>query len=604
MTSMFWRNADVDTSSLDALLGSLAVLPTDPRLRPAPEAIDLAVLRRISDDPAVLDRAQDAPAVARLWDVCGLPDFGKAGVDHHGRSIVRLWSQLVSGNRHIDPIWFEGQIKRLDVSDGDVDAIAARIATCRTLCYIAHRDDWLTDAAGWAERTRQLETRLSDALHDALTQRFVNRRTTVLLRDLGRGAAALPVQVAADGAVAVDGERIGTLDGFRFRVDPSASAADQRLLRAAAERHLRGYLATKADALVAADDHAFGANPDADGTIPLLWSGHRVAHILCGRRWRQPGMRLDPALMTLDPARTAAVRARLERWLATRLSRDLKPLIAIEAARDDAATPAPLRTLLAALADQGGRADRATVQPLLAALDPPQRGMLARLGITVGSLDLYHPALLKPAPTLWRTALMAVAAHDTNAVPPPPSIVCMNDRAPGKEAMLTRAGFRRLGAQWLRIDMIERLARQAHAARLASEAVVTVPAHAQASAADEGTDYLPLPGFAIDAALATSLGLDAAAHRALLLLLGFKPAGATEANRWRWAGLSHRQKRGPANPKAKAEAQAKRVPGGTAKTKGPYNPARTAPKPAVVNRHSPFAGLDRMMAAAATGKNP
>ncbi|MEY4269252.1 MAG: hypothetical protein RLZZ58_468 [Pseudomonadota bacterium] len=583
LPSFYWRSSDLDMSSLDALLASLAVLPDDPRLRAAPEAIDLAVLRRLADEPSVGDRTADPAAVARLWDVCGLPDFGKAGVDHHGRAVLRLWSQLVGDEGHVDPIWFGAQVKRLDVRDGDVDAIAARIAACRTLCYIAHRDDWLADAAGWAETTRQLEQRLSDGLHDALTQRFVNRRTTVLLRDLGRGHASLPVVVGDDDAVSVDGEHIGTLQGFQFRVDPTARAADHRLLLAAAERHLRAHLAAKADALIAADDGALSLSTAANGTPSIEWAGTSVGLLGKGRLWRRPVVRLTPGLMSLDPVRTAAIRARLESWLAARLARDLAPLAAMEAVLAEAATPAPLRALLAALIDQGGLADRRTVQPLLAALDPAQRTALARLGMAVGSLDLFHPALLKPAPTAWRVRLHALNDGRATALPPPGS-VCLS-AAPGADAHTEhdnrRAGFRRLGGQWLRIDMIERIARQAHAARLAHET------GAPGANGDDDAEP-PLPGFTIDDALATSLGLDGDAHRALLRQLGFRAVGDPATDRWQWTGLAGK----PQQPRRKRAAPnvAAPKPAPTARARAPKSPPTPHP-------HSPFAGLGALIAA-------
>ena len=138
---------------------------------------------------------------------------------------------------------------------GDIEALADRLAGIRSWAYIAHRADWLNEPAKWAERTREVESRLSDALHERLTQRFVDRRTAVLVRDIGaRGADALPVTVAADGEVSVGPEPIGHLTGFEFRVDPNARLADKRLLLAAAERRLGDELDRRAKALVAAED--------------------------------------------------------------------------------------------------------------------------------------------------------------------------------------------------------------------------------------------------------------------------------------------------------------------------------------------------------------
>src|SRR5258707_14047486 len=171
--------------------------------------------------------------------------------------IRRLFSYIGEGG-HIPHEWFAAEVTRLDNVAGDIEALADRLAGIRSWAYIAHRADWLQDPAKWAERAREVEARLSDALHERLTQRFVDRRTAVLVRDIGaRGADALPVTVAADGEVSVGPEPIGHLTGFEFRVDPTARLADKRLLPAAAERRLGDGLDPRANALVSATDDPF-----------------------------------------------------------------------------------------------------------------------------------------------------------------------------------------------------------------------------------------------------------------------------------------------------------------------------------------------------------
>jgi len=233
---VYWRNAELDFTDVRALIASLEEKPDDPVLRPAPEAIDLAVLKHIAEDPAIAVRK--SAQARRLWAVCGLPDFRKVGPMHHARMVRRLFSYIGEGG-HVPHEWFAAEVTRLDNVSGDIEALADRLAGIRSWAYIAHRSDWLKEPAKWVERTREVEARLSDALHERLTQRFVDRRTAVLVRDIGaRGSDALPVTVAADGEVSVGPEPIGHLTGFEFRVDPSARLADKRLLLAAAERRL------------------------------------------------------------------------------------------------------------------------------------------------------------------------------------------------------------------------------------------------------------------------------------------------------------------------------------------------------------------------------
>ena len=260
---LYWRNSDLDFTDVGALIASLEERSDDPLLRAAPLAVDLAVLKLVAEDPAIVGRR--GAMARRLWAACGLPDFRKVGPMHHARMVRRIFGYIGEGG-HIPHEWFAAEVARLDNVSGDIEALADRLAGVRSWAYIAHRADWLADPRKWAERTMEVESRLSDALHERLTQRFVDRRTAVLVRDIGaRGSDALPVTVAADGEVSVGPEPIGHLRGFDFRVDPSARLADKRLLLAAAERRLGDELDRRAKALLDATDDAFELIADDAG---------------------------------------------------------------------------------------------------------------------------------------------------------------------------------------------------------------------------------------------------------------------------------------------------------------------------------------------------
>ncbi|OYW84854.1 MAG: helicase, partial [Sphingobium sp. 32-64-5] len=183
---LFWRDGAPPMDSVEALIAALEAKPDRPELRAAPQATDLAVLKALAETDMVAGRARTPHQVRRLWDVCGLPDFQKLGADHHARMVARLWQYRSTGHGHVPRDWFAQNIARLDNVQGDVDTLSGRIAAVRTWSYIAHRPDWLDHPAEMAERTRALEEKLSDALHAALTQRFVDRRTSLLLRDIGQ----------------------------------------------------------------------------------------------------------------------------------------------------------------------------------------------------------------------------------------------------------------------------------------------------------------------------------------------------------------------------------------------------------------------------------
>ena len=499
----YWRNPELDFTDVRTLISSLERRSDDPLLRPAPEAIDLSVLKLIAEDPAIA--AKRGAAARRLWAACGLPDFRKVGPMHHARMVRRLFSYIGEGG-HIPHEWFAAEVSRLDNVNGDIEALADRLAGVRSWAYIAHRADWLAEPVKWAERTREVEARLSDALHERLTQRFVDRRTAVLVRDIGsRGADALPVTVAADGEVSVGPEPIGHLAGFDFRVDHTARLADKRLLLAAAERRLGDELDRRAKSLIEAPDQTFELVIEEDGRAAVCWNGNVLARLATGRSLLEPALRTSRALDQLSAARRAELRARLEAWVDAQIDRNLRALKKLAAAATDRSSSSGVRALAAMLADSGGVLPRRSLVSSIGALEQSDRQTVHRLGVRLGPLDVFHPALLKPAAQQWRAILQAVRANQPVPALPSAGAATLNADADASGAGLA---YRRLGRQWLRIDLADRLASHAHKVRSAG--------------GDEP----------VDKALATSVGLDEGGIAKLMEEVGFTRAGEA----WKWRG--------------------------------------------------------------------
>jgi ATP-dependent RNA helicase SUPV3L1/SUV3 len=431
---IYWRAADLPMDDLDDLIVALEVRPVEPMLKAAPEAIDLAVLRRLADMPDVRHSARGAARISRLWAVCSVPDFQKLGADHHARDLHRLWGFLSQGDGHIPHAWFAGQLARLDTVQGDVDAIAGRIASVRTLAYIAQRADWLAEPIEMAARARALEERLSDALHSALRQRFVDARTSLLLRRGGLDNAHLPVDVEAGGTVTVDGQVIGRLAGFRFHVDPSARASEKRLLIGLAEKRLGKHLTDKAQALIDAEDKAFSLVAPPGGSAEINWDGVAIARLQAGAKLLAPNIALDEGFQNLPADMQQQVRTRLTNWMATQFQRHLPSLLTMEAGSRNEEVPAQARAVLARLADGGGVMPRATLDEALGQVSKDDRAHLRKAGVTIGALDLYHVSLIKPGAALWRMVLLSLRRESPLVELPPAGVVLLGGRAamPGK----------------------------------------------------------------------------------------------------------------------------------------------------------------------------
>ncbi|KQU47484.1 helicase [Sphingomonas sp. Leaf339] len=498
LENLYWRDGSPDTGSVDALIAGLERPPPPGVLRAPPASTDLLVLKRLADEPWVRDRTRHPSMVRRLWAACGIPDFRKLGLDPHTRFVERVFKHLTEGRGHIPHQWFADEIARLDTIAGDVETLAGRLAAIRSWAYIAQRPDWLADPAEWAGRTAAIEERLSDGLHASLTQRFVDKRTTALIRQIGADAGALPVVVGPEGEVTVEDHPIGRLDGFRFTVEPGARASYKRMLLAAAEKRLGAERGRRAAALADAPDTAFAL---AAGEV--LWTGHRVATLAAGRSLARPRLVLDHELDSLDRAARDRIADRLARWFADTARRRVPALVALaDAARDPAATSA-FRVVAAAVESAGGIVPRLPLRLSLDALAPEERRRLRGFGLVVGALDLFDPRLLKPAAAEWRRALLAV-----RETPPDMAVagatVLLRD-APGASVA---AGFRPLGAQAVRVDLVERIARAAHDARAGRK------------------PFMP------DPALATSIGLEPGTLARLMTELGFRPAN----DAWVWRG--------------------------------------------------------------------
>ena len=453
VTRLFWRDAEPRLDSLETLIADLSAPPDRRELAPAPEAIDLAVMRHLADDPEIAATVRGTAAVSRFRETCMLPDFRQHGAEVHSRFVARLWEDLRRGSLPLD--YVASHVANLDNPAGDIDALQGRLAAIRSWSYISQRPDWVFAREEMAARTRAVEARLSDALHARLTERFVNRRLSVLMKRSGAETALRALAIKGE-EVLVDGESIGVLEGFRFKVDPEASHEDHKLLLAAAERHLPLLLAQRATALAELMDAGAARPLLKDGAIVL--GDDVLARLHKGRAALAPAIKLESALEAIPLAERTALAHHLDAWLDARMG-VLGRLIQIDqASREEAGGP-ELRALLIRLVEAGGVIPRAGSG--LDRLDLAQRELLRKSNVVVGALDMFVPAMLKPmARELWRELALLRGQTLPDVPPGMPSVIADGQRPP--------PGYRGVGSQAIRVDLAERLIRKAHEKRVAS----------------------------------------------------------------------------------------------------------------------------------------
>jgi ATP-dependent RNA helicase SUPV3L1/SUV3 len=449
LTRLSWRNTALDFRSVCALLASLDERPRQPFLVPTRDADDHRALQHLARNPEIMALARHPGAVRLLWEVCQIPDFRKVMSDSHARFLGQCFVHLAGPAERLPTRWIAAQMAQLDRVDGDIDTLMSRIAHIRTWTYITHRSDWVEGAPDWQERARGIEDRLSDALHDSLTQRFVDRRSAYLVRQLA-GDGKLLASVDAGGEVRVEGETVGRLAGFRFIPDAADEGAARTLITAA-NRVLRDEVARRARRLATDEDAAFAIDPVGGVT----WRGGLVARLAAGDALLAP--RAEPVAGNfLDGEARERVRQRLALFVKGEVERRLRPLLALR----DLALAGAARGLVFQLVDALGCIASHDAATQLASLDPAARRALARAGVRFGAESVYVEPLLRPETVRFRALLWAV--RNGRAVPPLPGARRQGKAIPVDPALppefYAAIGRRVVDGLALRADRLERLA--------------------------------------------------------------------------------------------------------------------------------------------------
>ncbi|MDN5925919.1 MAG: helicase [Hyphomicrobiales bacterium] len=450
-----WRTASFDFSSLDALKRSIETTPAFDGLTKALPAVDQRALEHLSKEPGISDLATSRQRVSMLWDACALPDYRRIAPAQHADLIASIYLDLVRKGQ-VNEDYLANQVERSSSTEGDIDTLSARIAQIRTWTFVSNRPGWLADPTHWQEKTREIEDRLSDALHERLTKRFVDRRTSVLMKRL-RENSMPEAEIGSSGTVLVEGHHVGELQGFRFTADQSAEGEDAKAVRAAAQKALAQEFDERAERFSAC------ANGDlalaSDGTV--RWIGAPVATLTSGDDPLKPRVILLADEQLTGPARDN-VAARAERFVNYQIESLLKPLTDLSTAEQ---LSGMARGIAFRLVENFGLINRRDIATDVKALDQDARAALRRLGVRFGAYHIFVPALVKPGPAGLLTLLWALKndAKDRTGFGD-----VVQSLAAGRTSIVTDpafdpafyrlAGFRVLGRRAVRVDILERLA--------------------------------------------------------------------------------------------------------------------------------------------------
>ncbi|NTT86382.1 helicase [Tabrizicola sp. SY72] len=450
---LHWRNHDLDFGSAERLIRSLEAPTSNEWLTRARDADDLLALKALTAMPEVQDKLTGPKRVQLLWDVCRIPDFRGASETEHVSLLARIFDFLVGrglGGGKVPSDWLKKAIERIDKPGGDIDTISKRLAYIRTWTYVAQRKGWCEDESHWRQETRAVEDRLSDALHQALTQRFVDRRTSVLLRRL-KQKETLVAEVNDKGEVTVEGEFVGRLEGFRFAQDASGSPDEARTLRAAAYQALKPEFSLRADRFYNAPD----TEMDFTEQGGLMWGHSAVGKLVKGAEALKPAVEafVDEEA---GPEVAEKVRRRLQHFIDRKVAALYEPLAAM--GRDET-LQGLARGFAYRLAEGLGVVPRDAVAAEVKELDQDARSALRKHGVRFGQYTVFLPILLKPAATRLRLVLWSLwngLAEFPES--PPPGLVTIPNIPDVPKVHYTLAGYHPAGVRAIRIDMLERLA--------------------------------------------------------------------------------------------------------------------------------------------------
>ncbi len=457
LEKIYWRNTDLDLSSLAALRNSLNQRPSRPGLIRARTADDELILDRLRKEADVAEAAKGIERIQLLWDVCQIPDFRGVMSDAHANLVMAVYRHLTSKTERLPTDWIAANVKRLDRIDGDIETLIGRISGIRTWTYVSFRSDWIVDSEHWQNQTRAIEDRLSDALHDRLTQRFVNRKTSALISKL-KDNPDLMAAVRNNGDVLIEGEPVGRLSGLKFVFDDVVDGDAARAVANAALRALRVEMSRKARLISDIPDTELALSAPSDRNMPRLqWNGVDIARIVSGSTPLRPSISViaDDILESHD---RVIIEQRLQSWLTSTIERIFDGLEKLQ----DSELKGAARGLCFQLREGLGSLKREDAATQIDALTRDDRRQLKALGIRIGRDMAYMPVLLKPEAVMWRALLWALTNNYEN-IPslPAPGRVSIPLQKNDDIAFLEACGYRALGPIAVRIDMAERLSSKA-----------------------------------------------------------------------------------------------------------------------------------------------
>ena len=451
-----WRSTDLAFSSTEVLLDSLAVSPALKHLRRIAPAIDELVLTRLLTTHDIAEHLENSTDVRTLWDVCQTPDFRNLGPEAHARQLEDIFKQLKTNSGKISDTYLERNIKRLNHIEGSAEILSSRLSSIRTWTYIAHKHVWVENSTDWINRTRRIEDDLSDALHEKLVQRFVDRRTSALLKGIGANTH-MDATVTETGDVVAEGHKIGRLNGLLFEPDASATDVEAKALQQTAVLSLAPEIDRRLTQISGCDQNALSLSDKGE----FLWDGQPVGKMVAGDEFLKPKVELIGGKLG-SPVLCDLATGRLRDFIRNEVNQKFESLFALKTMAEDPQSFKGSRALANVLFENLGVIRRLDHMKLVKDTDKIARGYLRSKSVKFGFYHVFLRDLMKPAAARLMSLIFAFAWTKDGGgdglpfLPQNGMSSTPNDDQYSEEA-LNKAGYTRCGSRIVRFDILTRL---------------------------------------------------------------------------------------------------------------------------------------------------
>ena len=446
---LYWRNSEINFDSLDNLVSSLEKNTNNKFLKRINDCEDEKVLKFLIKNNNNLKNKLSKDFVKTLWECCQIPDFSKKAYGNHIEVVKKVFEFLTSNSGKVTNEYMKKQLEYLDRYDGNIDTLTNRISNVRTWSYVANKKNWANNSDYWVERTKYIEDKLSDKLHEELTKSFVDKRISILSRTLKQDVA-LATEIKNENEVIIDDQYIGRLSGLKLDLDLKSESlkTDIKSLRKAARQAIAPELMRRVNRIIRSEVLRL------DNDHKIYWMDSPIAYISKGTNYLNPKLRLivDEAI---DLETKEKLKINLEKKLRTLISSELSDLVNLIKSKFKNNYA---RALCYQLFEKNGVMKRKTVNEMIKNISKDDRSNLRKAGVKIGRYHIFLPSMLKPSAVNLRVKLWKLYyPEDKKYIIPKSGLNFLKNETIENNKFLLICGFENFNKFYIRVDILERL---------------------------------------------------------------------------------------------------------------------------------------------------